>query len=195
MLVRSGGDIRRGSRATAEPTTFESLANQLNAMATQTKAEEPSPSEICAMLGIIALLFGVPLCGVIFCGIGYAVVKGSNCNTQVSADLLTEDYTPFWQPYQYLPLGSDGFRKSGLCSVDVSFTYEGSNYNKSFTEMVNSCKDLHDPSDPDTSLICFRNSPANSEILLISGGASGATTFISRADIRKWRTACLSFVP
>ncbi len=97
---------------------------------------EPSSGQATAVCGL-AFLFIFAAAGVGITGVGYHERKHSTCNKQISGDVLAETFFPFpYELLQWLP-------KSGICTVDIFFTFAGADYNRTVTSLTDSCLALN----------------------------------------------------
>ncbi len=151
--------------------------------------KEPDPA-ICSC----SLLFVVGLIGLMISGTGWGNnTRALDCNIRVRRDLISESFTAYPEKLLRATPAQPGFGlvpSWGVCSLEVSLSYGGADYNKTMSTLANSCTDLHDQDDADSVPLCFWNSPSVSAMRLARGWQ---TTFTSQQTNKSWKVATIVF--
>ena len=137
---------------------------------------------LCCFLSSLALIAAVSILACVICGIGYGVSLHRLCDTEAEASVADTFFTRKLQDVEgYLPDGK------GLCILEISFSFEGSSYNRTLYATCTSCRDFYRHPDSQTLPVCFKGSPAERDVLLPHG--KFGTHVTSQSRTQNWRLA------
>lgn len=139
-------------------------------------------SSLCCVLSILASFAAAGIVALVICGIGYSASVQDLCDTETQASVESAFFAPKLQNGQGFM--SDG---SGLCILDVNFSYDGTGYNRTLYASCWSCGDFYQHPESQSITICFKGSPEGSDVLLAHGKSGIDVT--SRRTTLKWRVA------